>query len=76
MDKTQCRMARAAFNLSTHELADLSGVGRVTIARFEAGENIREEKRIDLQKALEARGAHFAARTGRVGVTVPDNGPS
>lgn len=65
-------MARAALGLSTHDLAKLAGVGRVTVVRFEDGENIAAETRAKIETALLEVGAHFSHRAGRVGVTVPE----
>jgi transcriptional regulator with XRE-family HTH domain len=72
MDAKQCRMARSGLNISGRELADLSGVGYATIARFEAGANITDENREKLKAALIAAGAQFTWRSGRAGVTVPE----
>lgn len=65
-------MARAALKLSTHDLARIAGVGRVTIVRFEDGENIADETRAKIEQALISGGAQFVQRSGRVGVTVAE----
>lgn len=65
-------MARAALKLSTHDLARIAGVGRVTIVRFEDGENIADETRAKIEQALIGGGAQFVQRSGRVGVTIPE----
>lgn len=65
-------MARAALGLSTHDLAKLAGVGRVTVVRFEDGENIAAETLAKIEQALADAGAQFQRRAGRVGVTVPE----
>lgn len=65
-------MARSGLNISGRELADLSGVGYATIARFEAGSNITDENRAKLAKALQKAGANFSRRSGRASVSVPE----
>jgi predicted transcriptional regulator len=65
-------MARAAFGISSHDLAALAGVNRVTVARFEAGEDITTESRNKIKDALAAKGAQFTRRGGRIGTTVPE----
>ncbi|MGC1269947.1 MAG: helix-turn-helix transcriptional regulator [Croceibacterium sp.] len=72
MNGTQSKMARAALGLSTHDLAALAGVGRITVARFEGGDTITPENIGKLQQALEQAGAAFVRRSGRVGVTVAE----
>lgn len=65
-------MARAAFGLSTHDLAGLAGVSRITVVRFEDGGAVSDETRGKLEGALVDAGAQFSRRSGRVGVTVPE----
>ena len=45
MNAKQCKMARDGLGKTGRELAELSGVPYATLARFEAGANIREETR-------------------------------
>jgi transcriptional regulator with XRE-family HTH domain len=72
MNGTQSKMARAALGLSTHELARLAGVGRITVVRFEDGGSVADETRAKLENALADAGAQFSRRASRVGVTVPE----
>lgn len=72
MNGTQSKMARAALGLSTHDLAKLAGVGRVTVVRLEAGTAVGDETRRKLETVLTDAGAQFARKAGRVGVTVPE----
>jgi predicted transcriptional regulator len=65
-------MARDGLNLSGRDLAKLAGVAYPTLARFEAGANIREETRAKVERALISAGAQFTRRSARVGVTVPE----
>ena len=65
-------MARNGLGWRAQDLADKAGVGYATVARFEAGANIADASRAKLAAALEAGGAEFARRAGRVGVTVPE----
>jgi len=64
-------MARAALKWSLTDLAEASGVGRATAARFELGQAVEPEKVAAMREALEGAGAQFIRRTGRVGVTMP-----
>lgn len=72
MNGTQSKMARAALGLSTHDLAKLAGVGRVTVVRFEDGGSISAETAGKIESALTEAGALFSRRAGRIGVTVPE----
>jgi predicted transcriptional regulator len=58
----QIRSARALLQISTEELANISGVGWATIRRFEAAPGIPPSRSGNLEKvktALEARGIVF-----------------
>mgnify|MGYP001100938831 CR=1 FL=1 len=56
----QCRAARAWLNMSAQELSVLTGVHRVTIARFESGRgDIIQANAKVLRKALEDAGCEF-----------------
>jgi transcriptional regulator with XRE-family HTH domain len=55
----QCRMARAALNWSTRELAKRSHVGATTIARFESGKRSNPSTLALLKQAFEAAGIEF-----------------
>ena len=73
MDKTQCKMARAALDWRAQDLADKSGVGYATVARFEAGSNISANSLVAMQTALEAQSVQFGRRAGRLSVSVPES---
>lgn len=73
MDATQCRMARTGLGWRAQDLADRAGVGYATVARFEAGSSIADESLKKIAQALTEAGAQFTRKTGRVGVTVPEN---
>lgn len=72
MDKIQCKMARAALNWRAQDLADKSGVGYATVARFEAGSNISPNSLEAIQNAFEDNGVQFGHWAGRSSVSVPD----
>ena len=58
----QIRSARALLQISTEELANISGVGWATIRRFEAASGIPPSRSGNLEKvksALEVRGVVF-----------------
>ncbi|WP_416385468.1 helix-turn-helix domain-containing protein [Tsuneonella sp. CC-YZS046] len=72
MDVRQCKMARAALSWSAKDLAEAAGLTRVTVARFESSQPIDQKSLSAMKVALEAAGAHFSHRGGRVGVSVPE----
>ncbi|WP_417592536.1 helix-turn-helix domain-containing protein [Parasphingorhabdus sp.] len=72
MNKTQCKMARAALGWRAQDLADAANVHRITVARFEAGDDIADDSAKALQGALEAQGVKFGRKAGRSSVSVPD----
>lgn len=59
MTPEQSRMARAALKWSLDDLAGEAGIGRATIARFEAGENVAD-------RSIEAMEAAFARHRVRL----------
>ncbi|WP_338047427.1 XRE family transcriptional regulator [Pelagerythrobacter marensis] len=65
-------MARAALGWSTHKLAEMAGVGRATVVRFEEGEPVGPKTREKIEITLIDAGAQFLRRSGRLGVTVPE----
>lgn len=63
----QCRMARAALNWSTKELAEKARVGMATVARFERGDASTIPATLAaIQRALEAAGVEFIDRGVRL----------
>lgn len=64
MKSVQCRMARAALNWSTQELAAKAGVGVNTVNRFEAGQDARMSSVEKMRNALEAGGVLFIEQNG------------
>lgn len=59
MDIQQCRMARAALKWSFEDLAEASGVSRITIARFESGKSVSATSVDAMRKAMEAKRVKF-----------------
>lgn len=59
MNSTQSKMARAALGWSTHDLAKIAGVARITAVRFEAGSMIAIESLDKLCAAFEAADVRF-----------------
>jgi len=62
ISSAQIRSARALLEISTEELANISGVGWATIRRFEAAPGIPPSRSGNLEKvkaALESRGVVF-----------------
>jgi len=60
----QCRMARAALQLSAGDLAALAKVGRNTIVRFESGQQIKPASIEKLHDALTTAGIEFIPENG------------
>ena len=52
-------MARAALKWSFEDLAEASGVSRMTVARFESGKNVSQESIAAMQRALESKRVKF-----------------
>lgn len=73
MDAAQCKMARVGLGWRALDLSKASGVATATIARFELGKNVSDESREKLVKALSDAGAQFSRRSGRIGVTIPED---
>jgi transcriptional regulator with XRE-family HTH domain len=59
MTPEQCKMARAALDMSAADLASAAGVGYATVARYETGANVQPEKVAAMRAALEKAGIHF-----------------
>jgi transcriptional regulator with XRE-family HTH domain len=55
----QCRMARAALQISVRELATMAKVATDTISRFEAGKRLKPRTVEAIQHALEKAGIEF-----------------
>jgi transcriptional regulator with XRE-family HTH domain len=64
MTPTQCRMARAALEWRTADLARAANVGANTVNRFETGRDARISTVEKLRSALEAAGITFIAENG------------
>ncbi|MCT2559235.1 helix-turn-helix domain-containing protein [Tsuneonella sp. YG55] len=72
MNAKQCKMARDGLGLTGRVLAEEAGVPYATLARFEAGANIRADTVEKLADTLAASGAQFVYGADRYGVTVPE----
>jgi hypothetical protein len=46
----------------------------MTVARFERGDTVVDSSIEKMKAALEAAGADFTRKAGKVGVAVPENG--
>lgn len=64
MNAAQCRMARAALQLGVRELAEMAKVAASTIARLEAGEELKPRTLEAVQRALEDAGVIFVEENG------------
>jgi transcriptional regulator with XRE-family HTH domain len=62
-------MARAALGWSLDQLAAASGIGRRTVAKFEAGGNVLPENVEAMRAALVAQGIIFENGGKRAGVS-------
>lgn len=59
-----CRAARALLRWGVRDLAAAAGVGVVTVARYEGGEEIREATAEKLKAAFEANGVEITNGKG------------
>lgn len=59
MNAVQCRMARAALQIGVRELAELAQVAPGTVARMEAGVELKPRTVDALRRAFEAKGIEF-----------------
>lgn len=64
MNAAQCRMARAALQIGVRDLAEMSKVAASTIARLEAGDELKPRTVEAIQRALEDAGVIFVAENG------------
>ena len=64
MGPSQCRMARAALQIGVRDLANMAKVSPSTVARFEAGEELKERTVEAMRAALESAGVEFIAENG------------
>lgn len=71
MNIAQCRMARAGLDWTLDSLAEASGVGRRTIAKFETGGSIMPDRVEALRQCFVAHGVEFLNGGKSVGVRVP-----
>jgi transcriptional regulator with XRE-family HTH domain len=55
----QCRMARAALQISVRELASMAKVATDTVSRLEAGKRLKPRTVEAIQRALEKAGVEF-----------------
>ncbi|PWK65898.1 helix-turn-helix protein [Aminobacter sp. AP02] len=61
----QCRAARALLAWSQSDLCEAAGVGRATLANFEAEKSTPYERTLrDIRAALEAAGVMFIDQNG------------
>ena len=69
MNRTQCRMARAALEWSGVDLAKASGVSARTVAKFELGESVSADTVEALRSAFAREGIEFHSGEARLGVS-------
>ena len=69
MNRTQCRMARAALDWTGAELGKAAGVSSRTVAKFELGETVSPETVEALRQALVVQGVEFHQDVLRAGVS-------
>ena len=65
-------MARVGLKWTTDDLAEKANVGRMTVARFERGDNVAESSIDKMRDALSRAGADFSRKSGKIGVAVPE----
>ncbi len=59
MTPIQCRMARAALDLTSSQLSKLAGVGLNSVNRLERGHNVEMSTVVKIRATLEANGIVF-----------------
>jgi hypothetical protein len=64
MSPAQCRMARAALQIGVRDLAEMAKMSPSTVARFEAGEELKERTVDAMRAALEKAGVEFIEGNG------------
>jgi transcriptional regulator with XRE-family HTH domain len=64
-------MARTALDWTVSDLAEASGVGRATVARFELGQNVQADRVEAMRLAFEAQGVRFLMNGPHKGGVVP-----
>jgi transcriptional regulator with XRE-family HTH domain len=65
----QVRAGRALLDWSQQQLADLSGIGRRTVAAYEnGGERVMASSIIGMKEALESAGVRFSGESEPEGV--------
>ena len=65
MTPKQLKMARAATGLGVRDLAELAGISKGTISRYETEQGgLQAETRDKLQAALESAGVEFIPENG------------
>jgi transcriptional regulator with XRE-family HTH domain len=69
MNRTQCKMARAALGWSVDDLAREAGLSRRTILRFEGGESVAPDTVETLRARLVREGIAFENGGKRAGVS-------
>lgn len=63
----QCRMARAALEMSVRHLAAMAIVSKTTVVHFEKGEEVRKSTMSKLEKAFQDLNIEFIASTKNSG---------
>jgi len=64
MTPIQCKMARVALGLGVRELAKAAELSPATVARFEAGETLKESTVQAMMSTLEKAGVEFISENG------------
>ena len=75
MNAAQCRMARAALQMSVRDLASAAKVAPGTIVRLEGGEDLKERTVEAVRSVLEAAGVEFT-NGGEPGVKLRRKDPA
>ena len=78
LNKEQCRAARGWLGITQDELSAATGVAQKTIARFETGVVVPQDRTLrDIQKSLEEKGIEFLFEGAKgVGVRLCRDGPT
>lgn len=71
MNRTQCKMARAALGWARDRLGLNAGITGRTVARYEDGETVAPESVQAMRRAFEAAGVLFVDDGKLAGAVVP-----
>lgn len=64
LTRQQLKAARAALGITVQGLADLCGIDKNTVSRYETGKTANSESLVKMRRALEGQGIQFLETDG------------